>query len=136
MLIFLDFEGAVLFFQLYADIYIHVYIVFFVFIVLYIPVAELAYTFYKFTLAVNKRQYADIIFFTNSIVICTEGRGSVYDTGTIFSSYEITYQYPERIAAASLSFVSFKRQELLITATFYFFSFKFKCNLPISHSSF
>src|SRR5690242_11824025 len=101
MLIFFDLEGAVLFFQLYANVYVHIYIVFFVFIVLYIAVAELANAFYKFTLAVNKYQFfqfavfiytakkADVVFCSYPKVIGTKIGRRVNDTGTIFSSNKI-----------------------------------------------
>lgn len=82
--VFLDIEGLVIQFEIDRDVHIHARITGFVLIILDISVAEFAYRRQEFTRFVHEGQHTDAVGAGDLHVIRSEGRGGVYDAGTIF----------------------------------------------------
>src|SRR5690606_28820706 len=120
VLVFFYTEGLVAFLQINCYVYVYIHIIFLVFIILYISVTEFSQTVYKLSFTVYQVQQADSVFFTYFIVICTVGRSSMYNTGTVFCGNKISYEYPEWITTGIFRSISLERQQLLITNFFQF----------------
>src|ERR1700746_3253270 len=97
VLIFFNPERAIFFFQLYAYIHIHINIIRIIRIVLYISVAELTQSTYKFPLAVNHDKDTKIIFLAYFKVISAKGGGCMNYAGSILSGNKISGHHSEWI---------------------------------------
>ncbi|MNX82822.1 hypothetical protein D3C86_1145640 [compost metagenome] len=110
MLVFLYFKGLAMLFEEYRDININVLVSRIVFIIFYKTAGIFTRTLHEFTFAVYQVIDADIVFLTYFIVIRTESRSCMYDTGTIFSGYEIAQDHAERVTTAQLRLIAVEWQ--------------------------
>ncbi|MNT12812.1 hypothetical protein D3C72_1477570 [compost metagenome] len=110
VLVFLYFKGLAMLFEEYRDININVLVSRIVFIIFDKTACIFPGAFHEFTFAVYQVIDTDIVFLTYFIVIRTECRSGMYDTGTIFCGYEIAQDHAERITAAQLRLIAVEWQ--------------------------